>query len=109
MDCVKDNRIEKRVISIKDLVRLIIKSAVEAGTPFLFNRDIVNKYNPNGHQGKIYCSNLCTEIAQNMSAVSHVSTQTKMIDGEEIVVETTKPREILWYVIWHLLFWEILI
>ncbi len=93
LDCVKDNRIEKRVISIKDLVRLIIKSAVETGTPFLFNRDIVNKYNPNGHQGKIYCSNLCTEIAQNMSAVSHVSTQTKMIDGEEIVVETTKPGD----------------
>ena len=26
--------------------------------------------NPNHHQGMIYCSNLCTEIAQNMKAMT---------------------------------------
>ncbi|MFR3752139.1 MAG: hypothetical protein ACLTW9_06855 [Enterocloster sp.] len=52
----------------KDAVRLILKSAVETGTPFTFNRDTVNRANPNSHQGMIYCSNLCTEIAQNMSS-----------------------------------------
>lgn len=90
-DCVADNRITKRVIPIKELVRLIIKSAVETGTPFTFNRDHVNRANPNGHKGMIYCSNLCTEIAQNMSAISTVSQETAIVDGETVVISTTKP------------------
>ncbi len=52
------------------MVRLFVKSAVETGTPFAFNRDDVNQMNPNRHQGMIYCSNLCTEIAQNMKAMN---------------------------------------
>jgi len=35
--------------------------------PYSFYRDTVNKLNPNKHAGNIYCSNLCTEIAQNQS------------------------------------------
>lgn len=66
-ECVSDERIEKRVMSVKDLVRLIIKSAVETGAPFAFYRDMTNKMNPNKHNGMIYSSNLCTEIMQNMS------------------------------------------
>ena len=58
-DCIKDSRIEKRSIQIKELLRLIIKSAVETGTPFIFNRDLVNEANPNKHNGMIYSSNLC--------------------------------------------------
>ena len=92
-DCINDTRIDKRVISVKDLVRLIIKSAVETGTPFIFNRDIVNKYNPNPHKGVIYCSNLCTEIAQNMSPIDSISTQIQVVDDEEIVIETMKPGD----------------
>ena len=53
-----DPRIAKRTITIKDLVRLILKSAVETGTPFTFMRDAVNRANPNPHAGIIYCSNL---------------------------------------------------
>jgi len=60
-DCVNDDRIDKRVMSVKDIVRLIIKSAAETGTPFAFYRDTVNKMNPNKHAGMIYSSNLCTE------------------------------------------------
>ena len=66
-ECVNDDRISKRVMSVKDIVRLIIKSAAETGTPFAFYRDTVNKMNPNKHNGIIYSSNLCTEIMQNMS------------------------------------------
>lgn len=93
LDCVDDDRIEKRVISVKDMVRLIIKSCVETGTPFIFNRDIVNEANPNSHKGMIYCSNLCTEIAQNMSAIELAKREIKIIDGEEIVVESTKAGD----------------
>ncbi len=91
--CVEDPRIDKRVMSVKDMVRLIIKSAVETGTPFIFNRDIVNRTNPNSHCGMIYSSNLCTEIAQNMNPIETVSVETVEIDGEEIVVEKTRPGD----------------
>ena len=79
-ECVNDDRIEKRVLSVKDVVRLIIKSAVETGAPFAFFRDTVNKMNPNKHKGMIYSSNLCTEIMQNMSAM-HIE-EDKIINDE---------------------------
>ena len=91
--CVADSRIHKRIVPIKDIVRLILKSAVETGTPFAFNRDLVNRANPNKHRGIIYCSNLCTEIAQNMSAIESISQEVRTMDGETIVVTTTKPGD----------------
>lgn len=93
LDCVADHRISKRVLPIKDIIRLIIKSAVETGTPFAFNRDIVNRANPNGDKGVIYCSNLCTEIAQNMGEIEKIEQRVETIDGEEVVVTVTKPGE----------------
>lgn len=93
LDCVADKRINKRTLPIKDIIRLIIKSAVETGTPFAFNRDIVNRANPNGDKGIIYCSNLCTEIAQNMSAIESVEQRVEIVDGEEVVVTVTKPGD----------------
>ncbi|SHH16381.1 ribonucleoside-diphosphate reductase alpha chain [Anaerosphaera aminiphila DSM 21120] len=93
LDCVEDERIDKRVMKVKDMVRLVIKSAVETGTPFIFNRDKVNELNPNAHKGMIYSSNLCTEIAQNTSAIESGSTEIKIVDGEEVVVKTTKPGD----------------
>lgn len=93
LDCINDERIEKRVIPIKDILRLVIRSMVETGTPFTFNRDHVNRANPNRHRGIIYCSNLCTEIAQNMSAVELVEQKIQDVDGETVVVTVTKPGE----------------
>lgn len=92
-DCVADPRISKRRILIKDLVRLILKSAVETGTPFAFMRDAVNRANPNGHEGVIYCSNLCTEIAQNTSAIEEVTREVVTEDGDTVVVTTTRPGD----------------
>ena len=95
-ECVNDDRIDKRIMSVKDIVRLIIKSAAETGTPFAFFRDTVNKMNPNKHQGMIYSSNLCTEIMQNMSAMkikeykiednNGVSNVTRTIEAGDFVV-----------------------
>lgn len=92
-DCVADPRIQKRTVTVKELVRLILKSAVETGTPFTFNRDAVNRANPNGHKGMIYCSNLCTEIAQNMAPIETVSTEISTAQGDPVVVTTTRPGE----------------
>lgn len=92
-DCVHDQSIQKLSMCIRDIVRLILKSAVETGTPFAFNRDTVNRMNPNSHKGMIYCSNLCSEIAQNMSAMEKRTQEIRVIDGEEIVIDTTKAGD----------------
>lgn len=92
-DCVNDNRIAKRAIKVKDMIRLIIKSAVETGTPFIFNRDTVNRTNPNKHQGIIYCSNLCTEIAQNQSEIKERSLTVRLEHGREVVTTETEAGD----------------
>lgn len=92
-ECVKDPNIEKREMSVKDLVKLIIKSASETGTPFTFNRDTANKLNPNKHKGMIYSTNLCTEIMQNMSALEFVQEEILDENGDIIIVEKTKPGD----------------
>ena len=91
--CVRDSRIAKRSMSIRELVRLILKSAAETGTPFAFNRDLVNQANPNGHKGMIYCSNLCTEIAQNLSSMESVSREIQTREGDTVVVSVTRPGD----------------
>lgn len=91
--CVAEPRIDKRVIPVKEIVRLILKSVVETGTPFAFYRDTVNRLNPNPQGGMIYCSNLCTEIAQNMSAVESVRTEIKTEAGDTVVQVTTRPGD----------------
>ena len=93
LDCIQDPTISKREIPIKDLIRLILKSAVETGTPFTFNRDTVNHMNPNNHQGIIYCSNLCTEIAQNMQSIELLKNEVITEQGDTVIVETTKPGD----------------
>ncbi|OCA99548.1 ribonucleoside-diphosphate reductase subunit alpha [Clostridium beijerinckii] len=92
-ECVSDERIEKRVMSVKDLVRLIIKSAVETGAPFAFYRDITNKMNPNKHNGMIYSSNLCSEIMQNMSPMKIQKSQILSDKDEYAVVEKIIPGD----------------
>ena len=92
-ECVADPRLSRRTVTVKELVRLIIKSAVETGTPFAFNRDIVNRANPNSHKGMIYCSNLCTEIAQNMSPMETVSQTVETEDGDPVVVTRVRPGD----------------
>ena len=90
---VADKDISRRTMSVKDMVRLLIKSWTETGTPFVFNRDAVNRLNPNKHKGMIYSSNLCTEIAQNMSPSESISTETVDENGETIIVNKTKPGD----------------
>lgn len=65
--CENNQNLKRTRVSTLDIMKKVMKSAVETGTPFIFFRDTVNKANPNKHAGMIYASNLCHEIAQNMS------------------------------------------
>lgn len=67
IECENNPNIDKIITPCLDIMKKILKSAVETGTPFIFFRDTVNKANPNKHKGIIYSSNLCHEIAQNTS------------------------------------------
>ena len=92
-ECVNDENIDKRVMSVKDIVRLIIKSAAETGAPFAFYRDTVNKMNPNKHNGMIYSSNLCTEIMQNMSPMEIKNSEIVDENGSCVVNQKIVPGD----------------
>lgn len=63
-----DSRIVlKQKFPIKEIFKKLLKTVVETGMPYSFFRDTVDRGNPNSHVGKIYSSQLCTEIAQNTS------------------------------------------
>lgn len=64
--CIECSALERIEMPAIDLMKRIMQSTFETGTPFMFFRDTANRMNPNKHAGMIYCSNLCTEIMQNM-------------------------------------------
>lgn len=86
LECEKNNSIPRDTVPALDIMKKLMKSAVETGTPFIFFRDTVNKANPNKHKGMIYASNLCHEIAQNMS-------ESELIE-EDIIDENGFPTVI---------------
>ena len=92
-ECVRNPLIDKRTMSVKDMVRLIIRSLTETGTPFTMNRDAANIMNPNKHKGMIYSSNLCTEIMQNMKAIETYDTYEEKVGDDVIVTKKTKAGE----------------
>lgn len=82
----------KKEIDAKELFKIFLKSVVETGMPYVFFRDTVNKLNPNKHAGKVYSTQLCTEITQNMSAPKFVeeveedgTTAIKYTPGDAVV------------------------
>lgn len=91
--CVNNKALSREEIPLKELVRLIIKSNVETGTPFAFFRDNVNEMNPNPHKGMIYCSNLCTEICQNTSAIRTIESKLINENGSTYHVDISEPGD----------------
>lgn len=68
-----------------EVMKGIMRSQLETGSPFMFYRDEVNRKNTNKHKGMIYCSNLCTEITQNQSAT--FTEQVRTEDGKIIITK----------------------
>ncbi|QHS24148.1 ribonucleoside-diphosphate reductase subunit alpha [Virgibacillus sp. MSP4-1] len=90
MECVESDQLTKRVVPAIDIMKRIMKSQLESGTPFMFYRDEVNRKNNNPHKGMIYCSNLCTEITQNQSPTEFLEELTEQ-DGT--IVKKYKPGD----------------
>ncbi|WP_243291512.1 ribonucleoside-diphosphate reductase subunit alpha [Bacillus sp. FJAT-47783] len=89
MECVHHPKLAKEKVPAIEIMKRIMISQLEAGTPFMFYRDEVNRQNANAHAGMIYCSNLCTEITQNQSATTVEQQFTE--DGKIIIVK--KPGD----------------
>ncbi len=80
--CIRNDRLRKQKVPAIQIMIRIMKSQLETGSPFMFYRDQANRMNPNSHAGMIYASNLCTEIAQNMSPTVQYE---ETIDGDTII------------------------
>lgn len=94
-EAVNHPLLPRKTYRAMDIMARIMIAQLETGTPYMFYRDEVNRQNPNKHKRgvgrtSIYCSNLCTEIAQNMSP----TTITKEYQDEEgNIVIVRKPGD----------------
>ena len=86
LECEQREELSRTTVPALDIMKKIMKSAVETGTPFIFFRDTVNRANPNKHVGMIYASNLCHEIAQNMSATTRIEERISSEDNDMKVI-----------------------
>lgn len=94
-EAVSNPLLPRKTYRAMDIMARIMVSQLETGTPYMFYRDEVNRQNPNKHlRGKgltsIYCSNLCSEIAQNMSATTITKEYTDE-DGNLVMIR--KPGD----------------
>lgn len=88
-ECVANEDLSRQTVPAIDIMKRILRSQLETGTPFMFYRDEVNRANPNKHEGMIYSSNLCTEIAQNMSPTQFESVRLE----DDVIVTRKKPGD----------------
>lgn len=88
--CVANPNLTKKKVSAIDLMKRIMVSQLETGTPFMFYRDEVNRRNANAHTGMIYCSNLCTEITQNQSPTEFLE---EYVENEDTIVKKYKTGD----------------
>ena len=93
--CEANEDLPRITVPALDIMKKIMKSAVETGTPFLFFRDTVNRANPNKHKGVIYSSNLCQEIAQNMSESEFIGETYTNKDGISYVDTKVKAGDMV--------------
>lgn len=87
--CIDNAELDRLEVPAIEIMKRILQSTFETGTPFVFFRDTVNRMNPNKHTGMIYSSNLCTEIMQNMKPMQ----MTEEIAEDGGIVVRYKPGE----------------
>ncbi|WP_339226379.1 ribonucleoside-diphosphate reductase subunit alpha [Oceanobacillus sp. FSL K6-2867] len=90
LECVANENLSRKTVNAIDIMKRVMVSQLETGTPFMFYRDEVNRQNANSHQGMIYCSNLCTEITQNQSPTQFVE---EYLEKENTIVKKYQPGD----------------
>lgn len=95
LECEANETLERVTVPALEVMKRVMKSAVETGTPFLFFRDTVNRANPNKHAGMIYASNLCHEIAQNVSESKLQEEVIETVQGKKEVVRRVQSGDMV--------------
>lgn len=95
LECEANEKLERITVPALEVMKRVMKSAVETGTPFLFFRDTVNQANPNKHAGMIYASNLCHEIAQNVSESELIEEVIETVGGKKEVVRRLRSGDMV--------------
>lgn len=93
--CVDNNELPKKRVPAIEIMKKIMMAQLETGIPYMFYRDTVNRDNPNKHKGMIYCSNLCTEIAQNQSPTEVIDEYITDENGDRIIITKRKPGDLV--------------
>ncbi|WP_408068417.1 ribonucleoside-diphosphate reductase subunit alpha [Virgibacillus halodenitrificans] len=88
--CIQNENLSRTKVPAISIMKRIMKSQLESGTPFMFYRDEVNRQNSNEHEGIIYCSNLCTEITQNQSPTQFIE---EFVENENTIVQKYKSGD----------------
>lgn len=90
-EAVDNPLLRREEVSAISLMARAMRSQLETGTPYMFYRDEVNRMNTNKRFRSdgtgvttIYSSNLCTEIAQNMSPTVVIEELLDEANGESI-------------------------
>jgi ribonucleoside-diphosphate reductase alpha chain len=91
--CIDNPLLRRKEVTIKQVVQAILVAQLETGHPYMFHRDEVNRKNPNKHKGIIYCSNLCTEIAQNMGTSELLSESYTDENGDVVITYKRKAGD----------------
>jgi ribonucleoside-diphosphate reductase alpha chain len=94
-EAVNNPLLPRKTYRAMDIMARIMVAQLETGTPYMFYRDEVNRQNPNKHANgvgrtSIFCSNLCSEIAQNMSATTITK---EYVDEDGNLVLIRKPGD----------------
>ncbi len=89
-ECIENEQLTKRKVPAIEIMKRVMVSQLETGTPFMFYRDEVNRKNNNDHEGIIYCSNLCTEITQNQTPTQFLE---EYIENEDTIVKKYKTGD----------------
>lgn len=82
-ECVTNEQLHKTELDAMDIFKRFLQVAYQKGEPYVFFRDIVNRYNPNSHTGRVMFTNLCTEIAQNLK--HSIRGEEKIVDGKLVL------------------------
>lgn len=89
LECENNPLLSRKTVPAIDIMKRVMRSQLETGGPFMFYRDEVNRKNPNKHAGMIYSSNLCSEIAQNMSVTEFESITLE----DDMIVTRRRPGD----------------
>ncbi|MBT9252173.1 MAG: hypothetical protein KM296_00455 [Brockia lithotrophica] len=90
-ELVHDPEISKEEVPAIEVMKRIMRSQLETGSPYMLYRDTANRMNPNKHAGVIYASNLCVTGDTRLLTNKGYKTVKELYESQEpikVVIDT---------------------